>query len=79
MPPLQQRYFDILIERVRNDRYPSHGLLDRLEEILFTPEQYAEYVEVLITKVDEAWYPSGQLMDRVARMMTLAAGATVTA
>jgi hypothetical protein len=79
MPPLQQRYFDILIERVRNDRYPSHQLLDRLEEILFTPEQYAEYVDVLITKVDEAWYPSGQLMDRVARMMSLAARATVAA
>lgn len=75
MPPLQQRYFDILIERVRNDRYPSLQLLDRLEEILYTPEQFAQYVEVLITKVDEAWYPSGQLMDRVARMMTLAAAA----
>ncbi len=73
MPPLQQRYFDILIERVRNDRYPSHQLLDRLEATLFTSEQYAEYVDVLITKVDEAWYPSGQLMDRVQRMMSLAA------
>ncbi|HWD64035.1 MAG TPA: hypothetical protein VG405_02585 [Solirubrobacteraceae bacterium] len=73
MPPLQQRYFDILIERVRNDRYPSLQLLDRIEGILFTAEQYAEYVDVLITKVDEAWYPSGQLMDRVARMMNMAA------
>jgi hypothetical protein len=77
MPPLQQRYFDILIERVRNDRYPSHQLLDRLEETLFTSEQYAEYVDVLITKVDEAWYPSGQLMDRVQRMMSLAAAVAV--
>ena len=79
MPPLQQRYFDILIERVSNDRYPSHQLLDRLEEILFTPEQYAEYVDVLITKVDESWYPSGQLMDRVQRMLSFAARATVPA
>lgn len=79
MPPLQERYFDILIERVTNDRYPSHGLLDRIEEILYTPEQYARYVEVLVTKVDESWYPSGQLMDRVARMMTLAAQGTAAA
>ncbi len=73
MAPLQQRYYDILIERVRNDRYPSLQLLDRLEAILYTPEQYTEYVDMLMTKVDEAWYPSGQLMDRVHRMLTLAA------
>jgi hypothetical protein len=79
MPPLQQRYFDILIERVRNDRYPSLQLLDRLEAVLYTSEQYAEYVDVLITKVDESWYPSGQLMDRVQRMMSLAATAAVAA
>ncbi|HET9720933.1 MAG TPA: hypothetical protein VFP55_12710 [Solirubrobacteraceae bacterium] len=77
MPPLQQRYYDILIERVRNDRYPSLQLLDRLEAVLFSPEQYAEYVDVLITKVDEAWYPSGQLMDRVQRMLSLAATVAV--
>lgn len=75
MPPLQQRYFDILIERVRNDRYPSGQLLDRIEAALYTPEQYAEYVEVLIMKADESWYPSGQILDRVHRMMTLAATA----
>jgi hypothetical protein len=77
MPPLQQRYYDILIERVRNDRYPSLQLLDRLEATLFSPEQYSEYVDVLITKVDEAWYPSGQLMDRVQRMLSLAATVAV--
>lgn len=75
MPPLQERYFEILLERIRNDRYPSLALLDRLEAILYSPEQYAEYVDVLMTKVDEAWYPSGALMDRVQRMLTLAATA----
>ena len=75
MPPLQQRFYDILIERVRNDRYPSGQLLDRIEAILYTPEQYAEYVDVLITKADESWYPSGNILDRVHRMMTLAEAA----
>lgn len=73
MPPLQERYFEILMERVRNDRYPSLALLDRIEAILYSPEQYSEYVELLMTKVDEAWYTSGALMDRVQRMLTLAA------
>jgi hypothetical protein len=73
MPPLQQRYYDVLIERVRNDRYPSLQLLDRLEATIYTSEQVTEYVDMLIEKVDESWYPSSQLLDRLHRIMTLVA------
>jgi hypothetical protein len=73
MPPLQQRYYDILMERCRNDRYPSHQLLNRLESAIYTPEQLIEYVDLLIEKTDESWYPSGQLLDRLDRMLQLAA------
>jgi hypothetical protein len=73
MPPLQQRYFDVLMERVRNDRYPSLQLMDRLEAAIYTPEQVIEYVDMLIEKVDETWYPSGQMLDRVQRMLQVAA------
>ena len=73
MAPLQQRYYDILMERVRNDRYPSHQLLNRLEATIYTPEQVIEYVDMLITKNDESWYPSGQMLDRVERMLRIAA------
>jgi hypothetical protein len=73
MPPLQQRYFDVLMERVRTDRYPSHQLLDRLEACIYTPDQMVEYVDMLIQKVDESWYPSGQMLDRLHRMLHVAA------
>jgi hypothetical protein len=73
MPPLQQRYYDILMERCRNDRYPSHQLLNRLESAIFTPEQLIEYVDLLLEKTDESWYPSGQILDRLDRMLQLAA------
>lgn len=75
MPGTQQRYFDILIERIRHDRYPSGQLLDRIEMLIYTPEQVAEYVDLLVTKIDESWYPSGQLMDRAQRMLGIAAAA----
>ena len=75
MPPLQQRYCDVLMDRVRTDRYPSGQLLDRLEAVIYTPEQVSDYVEMLIEKVDESWYPSGQMLDRVQRMLSLAAAA----
>jgi hypothetical protein len=76
MPPLQQYYFDVLMERVRRDRYPSTHLMDHLEQTIYTPEQVADYVALLIAKVDENWFPSGQMLDRVERMLGLAAAAS---
>ncbi len=75
MPTVQQHYFDVLMHRVRNDRYPSHQLMNRLEAALATPEQVAEYVGLLVEKVDESWYPSGQMLDRVQRMFERSASA----
>jgi aspartyl-tRNA synthetase len=75
MPPLQQRYHDMLMEHVRADRYPSHQLLDRIEASIWTGEQMLDYIEMLIEKVDESHYPSHQMLDRIERMMRL--GATV--
>jgi hypothetical protein len=71
MPPLQERYHEVLMARVRNDQFPSGQLLDRIEAELSTPEQVADYVSMLIDKVDETWFPSGQLLDRIERMMSL--------
>jgi hypothetical protein len=75
MPPLQQTYYDVLMRRVRLDKYPSLQLLDRIEGTLATPEQVAGYVEVLIEKVNESWYPSGQILDRIDHMLQRTAAA----
>jgi hypothetical protein len=75
MATLQQRYLDVLMERVRTDRYPSHQLLDRIEAALWSPEQVSDYVDLLIEKIDETWYPSGQMLNRVQRMLAMVARA----
>jgi hypothetical protein len=64
------------MERCTTDRYPSHQLLNRIEESLWTSEQVIAYVDMLLEKIDEAWYPSLQLIDRVERMMALTAAAS---
>lgn len=69
MATVQQHYFDTLMTRVRNDRYPSHQLMDRIEIALATPEQVSEYTDMLVDKVDETWYPSWDMLDRIQRMM----------
>ena len=73
MAPTQQRYLEVLMERVRQDRYPSHQLLDRIEAALFTSEQVAAYCELLLEKIDESWYPSGQLLNRMQRLLAFVA------
>ena len=73
MPPLQQRYLDVLMARCSGDQHPSHQLLNRIESSIWTPEQIAAYVEMLIEKCDETWYPSHQMLSRIERMLTLVA------
>ena len=75
MPSTQERYYEMLMERVRTDRYPSHQLLDRLEAMFWTPEQIHAYAEMLIDKADESWYPSHQLLERIRRVLARAAAA----
>lgn len=71
----QERYFDGLMERVREDRYPSHELLDRIEAAFWTSEQVVDYVDLLLAKMEESWYPSKQIMDRVQRLLAYTAAA----
>jgi len=75
MATVQQHYFDVLMHRVRNDKYPSHQMMDRIEVALATSDQVAEYVDTLIAKVDETWYPSWDMLDRIQRMLERSAAA----
>ena len=75
MPPIQERYYRMLMERVEADSYPSPQLLDRIEASFATPEQFLKYVNMLVEKADEAWYMSPQLLDRIQRLMAMAATA----
>jgi hypothetical protein len=72
----QERLYEMLMERVRTDRYPSHQLLDRIEQSIWTTEQLVAYVDMLLEKSDEAWYPSGELLNRVQRLLALTAAAS---
>ena len=65
------RYMQVLFDRIREDRYPSGELMDRVE-ILLDADHVDEYVDILFEKVEDCHYPSKQLLDRIARW-TLAA------
>jgi hypothetical protein len=64
----RDRYLELLLERISEDKYPSGELMDRVELALSKPEHLAAYLDVLLEKVDETWYPSKQMLDRINRL-----------
>jgi hypothetical protein len=64
----RDRYVELLFDKVREDRYPSGELLDRIEASLASREHAGEYFELLVDKVESSRYPSHQLLDRIERL-----------
>ena len=62
------RYIELLLERVRDDRYPSGELMDRLEAGIARPEHAQQYFELLMEKAGESRFPSKQMLDRIERL-----------
>jgi hypothetical protein len=61
-------YMELLMDKVREDRYPSGELMDRIEAGMASREQAEEYLEVLMEKAGESRYPSKQMLDRIERL-----------
>ena len=61
---LQQRLLDMLIERIKEDTYPSVAMMNRVEDSLRTREQVEEYAEVLLEKIEATRFPSISMLNR---------------
>ena len=68
MATAQERYYELVLEKVTEDRYPSGELMDRLEAAMASRDQLEEYLDVLLEKIEEDHYPSKQMLDRVHRL-----------
>jgi vacuolar-type H+-ATPase subunit C/Vma6 len=60
------RYLQVLFDKIRQDKYPSGEMMDRIE-IVLDREHVDEYLDLLFEKVEECRYPSKQLLDRIVR------------
>jgi hypothetical protein len=68
MASQRDRYLELILERISEDRYPSGQLMDMAEAALTRPEHREAYLDVLLDKVDETWYPSLQMLRRIDRL-----------
>ena len=58
----------ILLEKVRDERYPSSSQMAIIEEVL-PPQLLSRYVEVLLEKVAQDHSPSIAMLQRIQRLI----------
>jgi hypothetical protein len=66
---LHSRIFEVLLDKVRGDQYPSTTHLDMLEQMLRDQDEVEEYCDVLMDKVGSENYPS---FDHLKRLQNFA-------
>jgi hypothetical protein len=57
----------MLMDKVRDDPFPSRAQLDLLEQSL-PPEMVADYARVLMDKAGSEPFPSNEVLSRIQRM-----------
>jgi hypothetical protein len=65
---LQERYAEMLLDRIRADKYPSATYMNMLEQVA-TPRVLAEYIQYLIERIEDDEHPSIPMMRRVEGLM----------
>jgi hypothetical protein len=68
---LQDVYVNLLMDRVREERFPHPEHLDRIEASLRTPEELREYLGLLLSIVGRTKRPSPTMLDRLQRLAAL--------
>jgi hypothetical protein len=66
--PLAEQYAEILLDRIRRDKYPSGTHMDMLEAIA-PPQVLLQFIFYLLEKLEEADHPSIPMMQRAQRLI----------
>jgi hypothetical protein len=59
----------ILMDRVRDERYPSNNMMDIIESVV-PPQLVPDYLDILIEKVASDRYPSIPMLRRIQRVVS---------
>lgn len=66
---LRSRYTAVLLDRLRETRYPSATMLDRAEAAITDRQTAEEYVGSLIEHLEEDRFPSPSMVERVQKLL----------
>jgi hypothetical protein len=65
---LQERYAEVLLEKIRGDNYPSGTQMDMLEAVA-SPQVLLEHVLHLLDRMQAEPHPSIPMMQRIERLI----------
>ncbi len=68
---LRDRYTGVVLDWLRETRYPSPTMLDRAEAAITDRSTAEEYVGSLIDHLEEDRYPSPMMVERVRRLLNM--------
>jgi len=66
---LQERYAEVLLDRIRSNRHPSVTQMDLFETVA-PPRQLAEYALHLMERIEGERYPSIPMMRRAQSVIS---------
>ena len=61
---VRSRLLAALMDKVREDTYPSSTMLDTIEELL-TPDDVDDYTDLLLSKIEDDQFPSIPMISRL--------------
>ena len=64
---VREQVLDLLLDKIRDDQYPSSTMMDDVEQLL-TPWRRQDYADVLMEKVQGSRYPSRSMVQRLLRL-----------
>jgi hypothetical protein len=68
---LRRRHAGVLLAKLRETKYPSPTMLDRIEASITDRRTAEEYVNELIGRIEQDQYPSPPLVDRVQLLLAM--------
>jgi hypothetical protein len=64
---IQQATYGALLDKIRDDRYPSSSMMNMVEEGM-DPRQTLEYAQALLGKVRDDRFPSTDMLKRLINL-----------
>jgi hypothetical protein len=68
---MRELYVSMLLERVRQEQFPSAEYLNRIERSLSTRDQFEAYLEILFERVEGLRFPSLAMLVRIDRIAAM--------
>ena len=62
---IREVLFEVLLEKIGADRFPSTTMLDMAESLMQRPDEIGRYVTILIERVQAERFPSIPMLQRL--------------